>query len=506
MTGTDHERDDTLRFVATVSHELRGPLHAVLGLSELLHDRIDDLESDRLLRAVRREAQAMEVIISDLLDYSRAESGDIRLTASSFSPAQLIQEVVVSTRQSAARKGLSVSLTVHPVVHRWVRGDAVRYRQVVRNLLSNAVRYTDHGAIHVSVSVSSDDPDSLLCEVVDSGIGIPNESLGSIFDPFTRAHHDRRGGTGLGLAVSQRLAALLGGRIVVESELGRGSRFRFTAALPETSERPAQRRDAPIDNRKTGRILVVEDSQVNRMLAAGQLEELGWEPVLTETGEEALAVFGTEEYAAVLMDWNLPGIDGLETTRRIRRSGHLGAHVPVIAMTANALAGDRDRCIAAGMNDFLTKPVSLSDLAAVLSRWTDVAPSSTEPRHNRSVDPAVLAELETELGDPALVNALIASFVEELSDRTQAIRTAVDINDLDSLKRAAHTLKSTSALVGANDLAAVCDRLCRVESLQEAHLLPVRLLDEADDVRQALELRTSGRAGPDLPPAEQEAS
>ncbi len=495
VSEADHERDAAaLRLVATVSHELRGPLHAVLGLSELLRDRIDDVESERLLRAVRREAEAMGVIISDLLDYSRAESGEIALTRTSFSPAQAIHEVVESTRQAAARKGLAVTLIVQPDVHRWVAGDAVRYRQVVRNLLTNAVRYTDHGTIHVTVSLSAPDPAYLVCEVADTGIGIPIESQASIFEPFVRAHGNRQGGTGLGLAVSARLAELLGGHIAVESEAGSGSVFRFTAHLPETSERPPRRRDTLVDSGKSGRVLVVEDSQVNRMLAAGQLEQLGWEAVLAETGEEAVEIFATDEFVAVLMDWNLPGIDGLEATLRIRQSGHLGAHVPVIAMTANALAGDRDRCIAAGMNDFLTKPVGLDDLAAVLSRWTDLSsPSGTEPRHNRSVDDAILAALEAELGDPALVDTLVDSFVDELSDRTQTIRASVDDNDLESLRRAAHTLKSTAALVGATDLAGLCDRLCHVESLAEAHVLPVRLLEEADDVRRALDLRAQAR-------------
>jgi len=441
----DDDGENDVRFVAAVSHELRSPLHAVLGLSELLADA--DLTPDQrvLADAINAEAESMRVLIDDILDLARLSSGRIELRNDPFSPVGCISGIVDSHRLDAEAKGVALLFEWDPEVPRLIRGDVLRYGQIARNLVSNAVRYTDEGSIRLRLRIESEG--RLVLSVTDTGIGIPADRVDRVFDPFVRLHPSHAGGTGLGLAISKRLAAVLEGRLTLTSVVDEGSVFELTIPYVET--------DAPqpvgverLGPSRQGRVLVVEDSPVNQMLAMNQLATLGIEAHVVATAEEAYRFLAAMAVDAILMDWNLPGADGLEATAHTRPLGLVDHDTPIVAMTANALAGDRERCIEAGMSDFLAKPVGIDDLRLVLDRWLDVEPTP-------GTDFDTLERLAHELGDPALVVVLVNTYLDELASRRDALGGA----DLDERRRAAHTLKSTSRLLGADGLAELCGDL-----------------------------------------------
>ncbi|NNE73885.1 MAG: response regulator [Acidimicrobiales bacterium] len=477
-----------LQFVAKVSHELRGPLHAILGLSELLLATDLTAEQRRYARSSLREARAMGVMIDDILDLARLTTGHLDVRHDAFSPARLVAEIVETLRPSASAKSLSLLVMVEPNVPQRILGDEHRVGQIVRNLVSNAVRYTDRGSIDVEVSAREG---WLHCAVRDTGIGIDEDGLLRLFSPFAQVHDGRSGGTGLGLAVSRALAEAMGGRVDVESTIDEGSVFALT--IPGTATDVSEPAVRPLvrTGLRTGLILVVEDSEVNQLLAERQLASLGFESVVVDSGEAALEWLSTHTPAAVLMDWNLPGIDGLETTARIRTAMPHLADLPIIGVTANALTGDRERCLSVGMTDFVAKPVGLETLRAALERSLQAPESKSEPampRHNRAVDPIVLDQLEAELGGVDTVAKILVAFLDELPQRKQTISTAVG-NDPTTAQRAAHTLRSTAALLGATDLAALCRRFQDEEEPGALALLAEQIVAEADDVEQAIALR-----------------
>jgi len=480
---------EELEFVAKVSHELRGPLHSILGLSELMIESGLEGESNRLATAIHREAGSLRVMIDDLLNFARINAGRLELVERPFSPARLVADIVASARPSAARKGLSLLVNVDPAVPRAVSGDELRYGQVIRNLVNNSIRYTDRGSVTVTVG---NDGDAVICAVADTGIGIGPEAMSSLFEPFHQGHVTRPGGTGLGLAISRRIVALMGGDIHVDSAVGEGSVFRVAITFDRADAVVVPEVDDTEGRERSGRVLVVEDSEVNQMLATSQLALLGFEAEIAPSGEVALELVSSGGYEAILMDWNLPGLDGLETTRRMRDAEGGAADVPIIAMTANALTGDRERCLDAGMDDFLSKPVSIEDLSAVLDRHVreperHSAAGALTPRHNRSVDVDVLDALAAELGDDETVRTLVATFLDELPQRHQAIVDGVAAGDLVTARRAAHTLKSTSALLGARDLAHLCASFCAGDDdPASVGLLAAQIEFQVGDVTDAL--------------------
>ncbi len=481
---------DRLRFVANVSHELRGPLHAILGLSELLVNDGLAPEHHRSALTIHREAEALRTMIDDLLDHARVSSDEMQLEVAAFSPAQAVAHIVESTRPSLVSKPVTILFSVEPDVPLAVMGDEGRYSQIVRNLVTNAARYTDEGT--VLVQLLRDERGRLVCEVRDTGIGIAPDALERLFIPFVQVHSNRPGGTGLGLALVDRLVDLMAGEIVVSSTLGSGSTFRVAVPLPVGDSVPADDVSKAAETSRSGRILVVEDSPVNQLLAASQLDHLGYEAVIVGDGEAAVELAANEPFDAILMDWNLPGIDGLEATARIRTTPR-GRTLPIIAMTANALTGDRERCIGAGMNDFLSKPVGIDGLRAVLERTViDVATPPADLDHT-CVDIDILDTLAAELGDRATVETLIRTFIAEIPERVERIVATVDVGDLTGARRAAHTLKSTSALLGAIELSTLCGSLCEVgdDDPNAARGLASAIEREVADVSDVLASRLS---------------
>jgi signal transduction histidine kinase/ActR/RegA family two-component response regulator len=367
----EHSSAAKSRFLATVSHEMRTPLNGILGMTQLLHLQVTDGEQRHRIEVMRRSARHLQTVIADLLDLSRIEFGRLEIEHEPFVLVDTVHEVTDLLSAIAAEKGLRFHLHWLKPLPQRARGDAARVKQVLHNLIGNAIKFTRAGDVTLEVSAG----DHLLCFTVrDSGHGIAPEQAERIFDAFAQAGEalSRRAGTGLGLTISRQLARAMGGDVRYEPGDNGGSVFRFTVAathLPPEEDH-GQETWRPHEFHLRGRVLVVDDSPVNALVARSMLERFGLRVDVAEDGEEALQRMRQLSYDAVLMDCQMPGLDGFETTQRWRRDepalGH--GHLPIIALTANAVSGDREQCLAAGMDDYLAKPFDLNDLGAVLQR------------------------------------------------------------------------------------------------------------------------------------------
>ncbi|MGE3908284.1 MAG: ATP-binding protein [Chloroflexota bacterium] len=368
-------------FLATMSHEIRTPLNGVIGLTALL---LDDTLTPRQrddAEMIRSSAEALRAIVDDILDFSKIEAGRLNLETVELDPRDLVDDVVAILADQARRRGLHLDTKLAPDLPRHLRGDPIRLRQILLNLVGNAIKFTPTGQVEIIVSVDAAEPDTLVrFEVQDSGIGISPELQARLFQPFTQADSSttrRYGGTGLGLAISRRLVELMGGSIGVDSVEGKGSTFWFVAPLrtaqPMRAGAPLAPTSSMIPPTVHGAVhpplLVVDDNPINRKVAARIAERLGFQVDTAEDGHEAVAAAADKQYAAILMDCQMPGLDGFEATAAIRAAEPPGQHTPIIALTANAFAGVRDECLAGGMDDYIAKPTTVGSMATVLSRW-----------------------------------------------------------------------------------------------------------------------------------------
>jgi PAS domain S-box-containing protein len=492
-------------FIASVSHELRTPIHGILGLSELLATADLDEEARGLARSIGRATDTLRMVLDDILDFSKMEVGRLEINEGPVNMFEMADDLDMLFGPQAQAKGIALIRDIAPDFPMWVRSDGLRIRQVLNNLIGNAIKFTAEGEVRIVARrlprPTRAAPEQMRIAVCDTGIGIPPDAQHLLFEPFSQVHGVTTrdfGGTGLGLWIAKRLIELMGGELGYSSVQGRGSEFWFTLAMVEAAAiepvgSPAGA--AALPGERAGRILVVEDNPINQLLVRRQLERLGYEPMLVDSGVAALELFLVADADLVLMDWQLPGIDGLETTQRLRvlEAECRRSRTPVVAMTASALPGDRQRCMDAGMDDFIAKPVSIATLDETVSRWLDAAaaherwpaldavelttdgrtPSLARSTGRRNggvpggpvfdpddaIDGATLDRLVRELADPALVITVVRTYLRELDGRLTAIETALSLNDHQALAAAAHTLKSTSAAVGAIDLSTRCSRL-----------------------------------------------
>ncbi|HWR42725.1 ATP-binding protein [Sporomusa sp.] len=496
------------QFLAYMSHEVRTPVTGILGLVELLEATLLDSHQRDYVRAIAYSARSLLTVLNDVLDFSKIQAEKMTVETVDFEFRALFAGVDTILQATAVTKGISLTTAIDPAIPPIVGGDPVRLQQVLLNIAGNAVKFTDAGRVDIKAECFGRDEKTVNVKVTvtDTGIGLTQDEINKLFQPFAQtegANARKYLGSGLGLSISSSLIKMMGGELGVDSAKGSGSSFWFTITLQAVPGDAATSDMRPFDTLndmnvlpawlnerggkvqdKTGDVLVVEDNPVNQQVFILQIRHLGLLCDLAVNGQEAVLMAARTSYKLIFMDCGLPGLDGFAATRAIRDlETAAGRHTPIIALTANALSGDKEKCLAAGMDDYLVKPVSGEELRQIITRWLI-------PETDDGIDRAMLRQLK-ELADSGQtdISIFIDAYLEELPVLMAKLKQAFEYYDARQISDAAHGLKSMSATIGAKQLAELFDSLeqqAKREDLEAARALLDKIEGDCRQVGSAL--------------------